>query len=204
MSTSRTLFVWCALFALTTEALCGEVDSGAKDNAHGDNATRNLAIVQDVVVQSEIAGVFVDPVKCDEDGNVYLRRELDATSGIIKVDPTEKRRVAMFAASSATDWHVSDPGYFAIDSDGNVLQLAYLLDSPDRLVIKFNKDGSHKSSVKLEPPPGFEDWLPTQLAMFGNGYLLVAGHKHHNETHRIEIPFTGVYDSSGGSKKRLY
>ena len=77
MSTSRTLFVWCALFALTTEALCGEVDSGAKDNAHGDNATRNLAIVQDVVVRSEVAGVLVHPVKCDEDGNVYMRRELE-------------------------------------------------------------------------------------------------------------------------------
>ena len=90
------------------------MDSGAKDNAHGDNATRNLAVVQDVVVQSEIVGLFVHPVKCDEDGNVYMRRELDATSGIIKVDPKEKRRVAMFAASSATDWHVSDTGYFAL------------------------------------------------------------------------------------------
>ena len=37
---------------------------------HGDNATRNLAIVQDVVVQSEIVGLFVHPVKWDEDGNV--------------------------------------------------------------------------------------------------------------------------------------
>jgi len=33
-----------------------------------------------------------------------------------------KRRLTRFAASSVTDWHVSDAGYFAIASEGNVLR----------------------------------------------------------------------------------
>lgn len=203
MTTSRILCVCCAVVALTAPGFCGEQDSATKNKMRGDSTTATLIVVQDVIVQSEVAGLFVHPIKCDEDGNIYMRKDIDATSGIIKVDPKGKKRLATFAASSVTDHPIGNAGNFAVDSDGKVQQLASLNDSLGRLVIKFNKDGSYKSSVKLDPPPGFEDWFPTQLAVFGNGELLVAGFKDDNETHRIRIPFTGIFDSNGKLKKEL-
>lgn len=203
MVTSRTVYACSVLVALAIPFLCGASDSGTKNEVQRKKSTVNLTIVQDVVVQSEIAGLFVHPIKCDSKGNVYMRRDLDVTSGIIEVDPQGKKRLATFVVSSTIDPPVWHTGYFAIDSNGKVQQLADLRDSLDRLVIKFNKDGSYESSVKLDAPPGFQDWSPTQLAVFANGDLLVAGYKHDNETRRIRIPFTGLFNANGKFKKEI-
>lgn len=161
---------------------------------------RQLVVTSNMEVKSEVAQAFIDPLVCDAQGNLYLRTRLDGVSGIRRLN-TKGDQTASFVASSAQDLHVQVGGYFSVTPDGQVYQLVYLQKILDRAVLVFNKDGSYKTSIKLDP--GFP-WMPTQVAPFLFGDLLVTGLKYDlvPDVH-VKHPFTGIFSASGALVKEV-
>ncbi len=161
----------------------------------------SLAIVDSIIVKSELGGIFFHPIKCDAEGDLYFMKEIEATSGIRKMS-LKGQLVAIFAGSAATDLRVWHGTYFAVTSDGNVYQLADLRDSLDRVVISYSRDGSYRSGIKLEAPHEAKDWTDGQIAVFPSGDFLIAGSIHDPDS-RARLPFTGIFDSNGVIKREI-
>jgi len=143
--------------ALLAPVLTAQTGAAPDVNTKRKQPNGRLELAGSLVVKSELAESFVDPIKCDDDGNVYLMTQIEASSGIRKISP-KGQRLALFSASSATDVHVWHATYFSLDQDGRVYQLADLHDKLDRAVVVYGKDGSYKSTIKLDFPPGAHDW----------------------------------------------
>ena len=189
--------VVCSLLALPVG------NSAARSEKSQSEATtaKTLAVTDSVVIKSKVAQFFIHPIKCDGDGNVYLMTQIDATTGIRKLNP-KGQRVATFAASSATDLSVWHGTYFAVTPDGMMYQLADLRGSLDRAVIRYNKDGSYRSSVKLQTPRGAQDWTALQIAVFQPGDMLIVGSIYDPDS-KVRQTFTGTFDSSGALKREI-
>ena len=160
-----------------------------------------LTLAEDHIIKSEVAGFFVDPIKCDADGDIFLMTNTDATSGVHKLN-SKGERLANFVASSGTDLSAHGVSYFSVDKDGNVYQIAYLQKPPYRAVLVYNKDGSYKAGIKLDAPPGYPAWAPGQIAVFGSGDFLIAGSKTDPDT-LVSVPFTSIFSSNGTLKREL-
>ena len=187
----------CGLICLSVNPLRGQTSTLArKTDLPAKN--RQLALVTSLVVKSEMAQFFIDPLKCDGDGNLYLMTNMDAVTGIRELNSKGERQ-AVFVASSATDLKVQLAAYFSVAANGGIYQLAYLRDSIDRVVLVFNKDGTYKAGLKLQP--GFS-WIPSQVASFSSGDILVAGLRDDHDT-KSAVPFTGVFDSTGTLRKQV-
>ena len=143
---------------------------------------------------------------CDHENNIYLQTDrevvLDADfTGIRKISPSGER-LATLTADSALGFQVSHPSYFAIAKDGRVYEATYLAESFNRALLVFDKDGKYATAIKLDPPPGFIDWLPGAVAVFGTGDFLISGAKMELKTHD-RLPFTAIYGQNGALKKEL-
>jgi hypothetical protein len=187
--------------ALLAPVLTAQTGAAPDVNTKRKQPNGRLELAGSLVVKSELAESFVDPIKCDDDGNVYLMTQIEASSGIRKISP-KGQRLALFSASSATDVHVWHATYFSLDQDGRVYQLADLHDKLDRAVVVYGKDGSYKSTIKLDFPPGAHDWYATQIAVFPSGDLLIAGSVH-DPTKASRVPFTGIFGSDGSLKRQI-
>lgn len=161
-----------------------------------------LALVETVVSKSEMSHMFVNPQRCDQEGNIYFQIDLEPTSGVRKLSP-KGQRLANFTASSTMDFQVWHALRFAIAPDGTLYQLADQSNGPERLVLTFDKGGNYKSAVKLEPAPGFQYLSTTQIAAFASGELLISGEKYNLRPPRLKLPFTGIFDSNGTFRKEV-
>ncbi len=188
-----TLFLFCADFS-------GGQSLKASDNKTISPDYPRLVISERVKVASELAGIFVSPLKCDGDGNLYLKSDTDRVTAVRKFDPKGKR-LALFLASSALDLPTpaSVTTYYAVKNDGAVYQLAFLPKTLDRYVLVYNSDGTYKSNIKLQP--GFP-WKPSQLAVFPSGTLMVAGERY-GAGGGPDRPFTGLFSEDGSLLKTV-
>jgi len=165
-----------------------------------DGVSQKLALTDTVVVKSELAEGFVDPLKCDGSGNFYLMTSVDANSGIRKLN-AKGDRLAVFVANSASDVDVLVATFFSVTPDGDVYQLAFLRKSKDRVVLVFNKDGTYKTHIKLDTD---FTWIPSEVAAFPSGDFLVTGLRNNPDRDvNVKLPFTAIFSSSGNMKKQI-
>jgi hypothetical protein len=64
----------------------------------------------------------------------------------------------------------------------------------------YKSDGSYKSLIKLQP--GFA-WIPSTLAVFASGNLLVSGLEYDKNEKRFVWPFTAIFSSDGTLLKEV-
>jgi hypothetical protein len=112
---SRGLWV---IFLLALPLVC-EDSNAAKRQASGETRL-SLTPNQDILIKSELAQGFIDPIKCDGDGNIYLMTVSDASSGILKLTPKGQKLTTFVAASSQVGLPVQHANYFSVDRDGKV------------------------------------------------------------------------------------
>ena len=183
----------------------GTLGLAAQKPAKGERAKADsrhlLKLVNEITVTSEPARGFVDPIKCDDDGNIYLMTNVDPSVGISKFND-KGQLLTHFRAVAATDFPIQIAVYYSISNTGDLYQVAIPRDTLQRAVVVFSKDGSYKSAIKLDTPPGAEDWIPSQVSAFGSGDLLVTGLTFDTVKH-VSIPFTGIFSSSGTLRKQV-
>lgn len=161
---------------------------------------RTLEISTRTVSPHASARNIVGLPKCDSDGNIYIASDPDANSGIGKFN-SKAEQVALFRASAATDLKVDLAWSFSVSPEDLVYEIVYIQDAADRFVIVFDKDGTYKSKIKLDP--GFE-FLPTQVSVFPTGEMIVTGLRFDPDRHnKTKWPFTGIFSSTGALLKEL-
>jgi len=188
---------WVLVLLLPTRSLgqssAKPIQVGAKQQT-----VRHLTVVQ-TAKSPEIAGEFVPPLRCDNDGNLYMKTEPFGVSGIRKLNP-KGEPVALFQPSSVTDLQVAIAYYFDRDSNGEVYQLADTKEPPTYVII-FKGDGSYKGKIKLDTD---FLWHPAALAVFASsGNLLLTGQEYDQDRTAAKWPFTGVFSSSGVLLKEI-
>jgi len=153
----------------------------------------------ETVVSPEVASAFLGPFVCDEDGNLYLRSEVAGVTAIRKLN-AKGERTALFEPAANPDVKIAVTGYFSIVPDGDFYVLAFAAEELNRYVLVFKPDGSYKTRIKLDP--GFA-WIPSALAVFPNGSLLVTGQEYDRDKKAPKLPFTGIFRSDGKLLKEL-
>lgn len=158
-------------------------------------APRQLVRVQTIEAPAEVATEFGPPLRCDQDGNLYLQSETFGVSGFRKLSP-KGERLATYDPNADPSVKTDFSATFALDSDGNLYALVSAQDTITRYVFVYRADGSYRSTIKLDP--GFA-WGPTALAVFPSGDLLITGFKYARNPDRqvVHIPFTGLFHSDG-------
>jgi len=142
---------------------------------------------------------MIDKIMCDSDGNIYTRVWAGDDSGTMRLPVQEitpqgelTRKFRVRDASEDTDLV---KGVF-VSAAGSVYQTARLANGV--YVLEFAKDGSVKSTTKLEVDPRLVD--PWQLGVFKGGGYLLSGLT--GEDHRT--PYTAVFDANGKLVKKIY
>jgi hypothetical protein len=142
---------------------------------------------------------LIDRIGCDSGGSIYAKVWAGTGSGtdrlpVREITPdgamTKNFRVA--GASRNTD---AAKGIFVTDA-GDVYQAARIMDA--LYVVAFARDGSVKSSTKLEADCRLVD--PWQIAAFRSGGYLLSGLT--GKDHRT--PYTAVFDANGKLVKTIY
>jgi hypothetical protein len=193
---SASVFVIC--WAQT--APVPKISSGLQERTSKVTSKRgHLVLASTLKAPAELAGTFFDPLKCDQDGNLYLRLYTDTITAIHKLNP-KGERVAIFEPGSATsDLKVDFGLYFSVAPDGYLYQLTFVQEMT-RYVFIYKSDGSYKSMIKLQP--GFP-WNPTQVAPFAGGNILVSGLEYDKDPNSPMWPFTGIFSSDGTLLKEI-
>jgi hypothetical protein len=159
----------------------------------------HLVRTETITARSETAYSFHVPLRCDTDGNLYLRTELAGVPAIHKLN-MKGEQVALFEASSNPDLKIDVAAYFAVDpSRGDLYELVYPHEM-SRYVFTYRSDGRFKSAVKLAT--GFP-FLPKKLAVFPGGAFLISGEEYDQDSSSIMWPFTGIFSADGTLLKEL-
>ncbi len=203
MTLGRSSYVVTLLLAtLLGFAKSQEASRAPKEDASAEESVQEIQVVEIISVESELGGIFADPLKCDSEGNVYMRG-YDAVQRmrmpIRKFDTQKGVRVATFALDSVPELEFESGGQFFASSDGQLHWLGAT--RSDRSVLTFAKDGTFKSKTKLEFGKPF---IPYQLAAFSSGEFLISGMKPEGSgPGGVKKPFTGIFDAGGKLVKRV-
>ncbi|HME34696.1 MAG TPA: hypothetical protein VKF84_05620 [Candidatus Sulfotelmatobacter sp.] len=157
-----------------------------------------------VTAEAKLAflGGLAGRVKCDAEGNIYLRPTDSETSERYHPISALPIRKIKPDGSLASSFSVADgwPGLRAIDffvaADGKVYQAAR--SETDRAVylVSYLANGSPRSKVRLDA----DFFLPYEIAVFPSGEILVSGiYGSENRT-----PFTAVFNANGRLIKEIY
>jgi hypothetical protein len=152
------------------------------------SSTMNLA--------SEMGGAFMNPTKCDADGNLYIRKyatDRPLLGPVVKIDP-EGKRTALFDPVAFSQLKLDRADAFSPAPDGGLYQIATAgILKPQIYVIHFSSDGSPSSPIRLDA-----DFEPYQFAAFPSGNLLVSGIERDVENKSdAGRPFTAVFSADG-------
>jgi len=135
-----------------------------------------LKIKGQIPVSGGLAALFLDPVRCDAKGNVYLRivEGTDAYASPVTKISREGKVAAVFSSTAVSGFEKSQLISFAVGLRGEVYGLVLRLVSGQREidVLTFADDGTFRFATKLEPV-----FTPIHLAVFQTGDFLVSGWK---------------------------
>jgi outer membrane protein assembly factor BamB len=142
---------------------------------------------------------LIDKTTCDSDGNIYARVWAGDGSGTnqlpVQEITSEGTLTTKFRAVDAAQNTALAKGIF-VSEDGVIYQAARMATAV--YVVEFAKDGSVKSTTKLDADPRLVD--PWQLAVFKTGGYLLTGLT--GENHRT--PYTAVFEENGKLVKKIY
>lgn len=151
---------------------------------------------------SEMGGAFMNPSKCDADGNLYIRKyamDRPLLGPVVKIDPAGKR-TALFDPVAFSQLKLDRADAFSPASDGGLYQIASAgVLKPQIYVIQFSSDGTPSSPIRLDA-----DFEPYQFAPFLSGNLLVSGMQR-DLGNRADAsrPFTAVFSADGRLQAQL-
>jgi len=194
-------------YAIAVLALCFPCQSQsvwnplAKSKSSSSAEHSQLAVVDTVKISSESAEGFnsSEPLRCDADGNSYLRVQTEVEPAIRKFDSKGVQQ-ALFRPSSIPDIKVAFATGFSIDNGGKIHQLV-AVSFTDWYVITFKPDGTYKSKARLQAGLRFH---PFQLATFPSGEWLISGlRKDEDPNVHVEWPFTGIFSEDGTLLKQV-
>ena len=151
---------------------------------------------------SEMGGAFMNPSKCDADGNLYIRKyamDRPLLSPVAKIDP-EGKRTALFDPVAFSQLQLDRADAFSPAPDGGLYQIASAgILKPRIYVIHFSSDGSPSSPIRLDA-----DFEPYQFAPFPSGNLLVSGMQRDlGNKSDAGHPFTAVFSADGRMQAQL-
>lgn len=147
-------------------------------------------------VASEMGGAFMLPSKCDDDGNLYIRKfatDRPLMGPVVKID-ADGKRMALFDPAAFSQLGLDRADAFSPASDGGLYQIAQKgIVKPQIYVLHFSPDGSAGSPVLLEA-----DLEVYAFAPFPGGNFLVSGVQRDlmNSKDRGHN-FTAVFSSDG-------
>ena len=136
------------------------------------------------------------PIRCDDDGNVYLRfyHSKGAPQEPIHKFNRKGEHVAAYSITSDTEFTGKGKAGldFAVDKDGAVYQLG-IGDEGNNYIIRYGKDGTIKSKTKLQAT-----FTPYHFQPFESGNFLIIGADRETDanlnTHAL---YTGIFDQNG-------
>ncbi len=155
-----------------------------------------LQVSSTINVASEMGGAFMSPSRCDEDGNLYVRKyasDRPMLGPVVKIDGRGQRS-ALFDPSSFSQLNLTRADSFTPASDGGIYQIAQSgVENPRIYVLHFSPDGSPSSPVRLDA-----DFEVYSFAAFPSGNLLVSGlerdlQNKHDPGHSV----TAVFSADG-------
>jgi hypothetical protein len=172
-----------------------------------------LRVGKEIPIQGQFASPIMVPVRCDADGNIYLRfyRFPSPLSASFTRVSNDGKKITTYATDSVPDLKKSQSYDFAVSfrgdffllvttgrGEGNPLEVA---------VVSFDRDGTFKSKVNLEISGTL---VPSKLIVFPSGNFLVTG-RLATILNPPEVPapgnhfepFTGIFDGSGRLVKRI-
>lgn len=142
---------------------------------------------------------IVDKAKCDGAGNIYARvwSGDDSPTNHLPVQEVspQGRLIRSFHATEVSANTDSARGIFISDT-GDLFQAARMLDGV--YIISFGKDGSVRSTIKLQVEPSLVD--PWQLVVFKASGFLLSGLTGKDR----RTPYTAVFDSTGKLINKIY
>jgi hypothetical protein len=160
----------------------------------------DLTLLSTVKATYVNAGMFLYPLKCDRDSNLYLRNLIDGVPGIHKLAADGKQLAVIQPDSATPDLRVDVAGYFSVATGGSVYQLIGPHEI-NRYLFVYGPDGNLRSYAKLDT--GFP-WVPAQVTAFPSGNVLVTGLEYdHDRTNSVKWPFTGIFSSTGTLLKEV-
>jgi len=187
-------FVQAPSGSQASSAIIRQTVGDEKDKSKAPHASLRLERVK---IASELAqSVFLD-LKCDSSGNLFIRSDPDGFMAIQKLSPRGER-LGLYQAKSP-DVKVDHAGYFSLGPDGDVYQII-MAHEITRYVFVYNADGTVRSEIKLQP--GFP-FVPSKVAVFPSGDLLVAGLEYDKDRTAAMWPFTGIFSSDGSLRKEV-
>jgi hypothetical protein len=196
------LFVFAGLAARLSVAQINS--AAARQNAARPVPPSAIALRESsrMNLASEMGGAFMNPSKCDADGNLYIRKyamERPLLSPVVKID-SEGKRTALFDPVAFSRLQFDRADAFSPAPDGGLYQIASVgVLKPQIYVIHFSSDGSPASPIRLDA-----DFEPYQFAPFPSGNLLVSGiERDPGNKADAGRPFTAVFSAGGRLQAQL-
>lgn len=164
-------------------------------------------------VPGQEAEGFLQPIKCDARGNIYVRLGGSFMTTPVARIARDGSSVKRFSLADAPRFDRHDTfSDFAVDLRGNVYLITTRLASREgtrrdeaeqfeQVIVAFDSDGKYSSTVKLEALLKLE-----HLAVFPSGEFFVYGEKANmGEGHLVPTgrPFTAIFDRQGRLIKEL-
>jgi hypothetical protein len=132
-----------------------------------------LRTTSTITLGNEITGAFMPPVKCDADGNLFIRKFATnrPLGPVIKIDQ-EGKPTALFSPDRFPDLKLDRIIAFFPAADGGIYQVAQSSISKTRsaFVLHYSSDGSPSSPTRLDAE--FEIYT---FAAFSDGNFLISG-----------------------------
>ena len=204
-SSSTALFVLFFagfLLAQTNSASPGPSAKTAASSPSSLGSTLALHATSTMNVASEMGGAFMNPSKCDADGNLYIRKyasDRPLLGPVVKIDPDGKR-IARFDPVAFSQLALDRADTFSPAPDGGVYQIAQSgILKPQIYVLHFSSDGSPSSPTRLDA-----DLEVYTFAAFADGTFLVSGMQRdvQNKNDRGRN-FTAVFSADGRELAQL-
>ena len=192
------------VFVLVSALSLAQVNSAAAvpSKIPVSGSTLTLRAVSTTAIASEVGGAFMNPSKCDADGNLYIRKlatDRPLLGPVVKIDPDGKR-TALFDPAAFSQLALDRADTFSPAPDGGMYQIAQVgVLRPRIYVLHFSSDGSPSSSTLLDA-----DLEVYTFAAFADGNFLVSGVKRDVQNKKDRgRNFTAVFSADGRELAQL-
>lgn len=183
MRNSKTILMACTILSLLQGTVAQNV---------------SLTATSGYVLQSEWGHALYLPLRCDLDGNLYLR-EYESGLGAAPVLKVTARaeNLTRFSLNSDSELKGASIQDFSVTPDGTVYELLQFGD--DAIIAEFSRDGRPVSQTKLE-----KQFWPAHLSALGddNGFVVTGAELPQKGGPPPKL-VNGIFDNSGRLVRNL-
>ncbi|MGB9071828.1 MAG: hypothetical protein WCC22_04095 [Terriglobales bacterium] len=158
-------------------------------------APLELKVKDRVAVPAASVNIMAAPFACDSDGNVLLRPDTGRSLPEVLKVSADGTKATHFRVTSAPGFEHSEHSAvqaFAVSPDGDIY-IATTMPPSDPYLLRFDRDGQYRSSIKLESEGAT---AVMQLAVLSSKFFFVSGSRFGGKNDPIKS-FAGVFDDNG-------